>query len=725
MIWPRGAEERALPPAEDLLPAFDNSEKLVAVEQSKLIRCLVTDDQRHRLRIWLRDMVVKIAGPRDSGDPGRGRGRGVRRLVSLWICEALRQRDKRKTSEFRRPHDRFRVRRSYGIRFSPTGHRILRPPLGGGMHSLTGKRVTKFARDFGFEAKESELFERYVAANYLFQYLRDDVELIERSVLGGGSDEGVDVAAVIVNGQLVFEPADIEELIADRGANSAKVIFLQAKTSESYDSKLIAKFLHGVEMVTKYAMNPGSVSLAPRLVDLGNLIDKIAENGDQFQDSRIPCELYYVTTSSNDGKSAQAELQVTQALGRINDIGVYSENLKLRTHGHEDLAAKQRERFGPQNIQFNFEKRQTIPATARVSEAYIGLISANEVMKLLKDESGGIRPGIFDDNVRLDLGPQNPVNGRIMSTLQSADREHFPFLNNGLTIIATELRGLGDRFFISGYQIVNGGQTSHQLIRWSESEELLAAPETLANTWIPVKIVSSTDSDVRTSVAIATNLQTAINSSDIQASSQIAKNVEEDFAQSGVEGLRYERQNRGAALEFARTRVVTTPELNRAVAATLFGDSSRAIASPKDLEEEGSYVWDDYPVEAYYYAAWIIYRIDRYFARTPESSILKAAKYHIAMAISVIVNPEFILVFEAGDPEGARKWLRNPKRLNFRVTEKVLSERIEAAILTSVDLATDVFKTPLSEGRSLRKDDVRSRRSQETMLERAKATSSS
>lgn len=589
------------------------------------------------------------------------------------------------------------------------------------MHTLTSKRVTKFARDFGFEGAESELFERYVSANYLFQYLRDDVDSIERCVLGGGSDEGIDVGAVIVNGRVVFEPEEIDELIAEQSSNSAKVIFLQAKTSQSYDSKLIAKFLHGVETVTKYAMKPKSVDLPPRLVDLANLIDRIAESGDKFQDSRIPCELYYVTTSANDGKSAQAELQVTQALARISDIGAYSEGLKLRTHGHEELAAKQKERFGPQNIQFNFEKRQTIPATMRVSEAYIGLVSASEIMKLLKDESGEIRPGIFDDNVRLDLGSQNPVNARIMGTLQSTEREHFPFLNNGLTIIATELRGLGDRFFISGYQIVNGGQTSHQLIRWSETEEALNSPSLMANLWVPVKIVSSSDPGVRTSVAIATNLQTAINSSDIQASSQIAKDVEEYFTQSGSDGLRYERQNRGAALEFARTRVVTTPELNRAVAATLFGDSSRAIASPKDLEVEGSFVWDEYPVETYYYAAWIIYRIDRYFARTPESTTLKAAKYHIAMVVSALVNPDLVPIFESADFDSARKKLRSPKKLKFRVTEKSLGDQIEAAITTAAELAADVFRTPLAEGRSLRKDDVRSRRSQDSMLERAKA----
>lgn len=226
--------------------------------------------------------------------------------------------------------------------------------------------------------------------------------------------------------------------------------------------------------MTKYAIKAKSVKLPPALVDLASLIDRIAENGDKFQDTRIPCEIFYVTTSSNDGKSAQQELQVTEAINRIRALGIYSEPLHLNTHGHDALAAKLKERHGPQNIQFNFEKRQTIPATERVSEAYIGLLSGTEVMKLLTDKTGSVRPGIFDDNVRLDLGSHNRVNIRITKTLQSDDREHFPFLNNGLTIIATSLRGSGDRFFISGYQIVNGGQTSHQLARWAASDEVKA-----------------------------------------------------------------------------------------------------------------------------------------------------------------------------------------------------------------------------------------------------------
>ncbi|WP_143031772.1 AIPR family protein [Actinacidiphila guanduensis] len=347
-------------------------------------------------------------------------------------------------------------------------------------------------------------------------------------------------------------------------------------------------------------------------------------------------------------------------------------------------------------------------------------MSGTAVMKLLTDETGSVRPGIFDDNVRLDLGSHNPVNIRITRTLHSDEREHFPFLNNGLTIIATSLRGSGDRFFISGYQIVNGGQTSHQLVRWAASEPVKANPSLLSDLWVPVKIVSSGDAGVRTSVAIATNLQTPIGSTDIQASSQMAKDVEEYFNQSGVNGLRYLRQNQDGSLDFPRTRVVTTPELNRAVAATLFGDSFRAIGAPKELEAEGSFVWGEYSVEAYYYAAWILYRVDRFFARTPESTTLKAAKYHIAMMVSALITPELVPIFETSEIESAKQQLRGAKKLRFKISE---SERIELAITTAVELAAEQFESVLNEGRSLRKDDVRSRRNQETLLQKAKESS--
>lgn len=580
------------------------------------------------------------------------------------------------------------------------------------MHQLTRKKLDKFARELELVGTQAQQFERYVAANYLYQYLRDDTEMLEKTILGGGSDEGIDIAAVIVNGVPVFEPAEIEELISGSSANTAKAVFLQAKTSESYDTKLISKFLHGVESVTKYAMDTTSIELPARLVDVALLIDKIAENLDQFQENHIPCEMYFVTTSSNDTSSARAELQVSQAVGRISDQGVYQAGLDVQLHGHPELALKQKERFGPQNVKFIFSKRQAIPETGNVSEAFIGLLQADELMKLLLDEGGELRPGIFDDNVRLDLGTENEVNARISETLVSAERTYFPFLNNGLTIVANTMSNLSDRFTLSSYQIVNGGQTSNQLVRWARSEEVLSSPDRLQEVWVPVKIISSDNSKVRSNIAVATNLQSPIAASDIQASTKIAQDVEDYFAHSGPSGLRYERQDRGVPLEFPRTRVVTTPDMNRAVASALFGESARAISSPKDLESRDTFVWGDYPLEAFYYAARMLYRIDRHFARVTEDTPLRAAKYHLAMMASVVLNPTLADGFGQEGTRRSREQLERGKSLKFDAKDA----EIDSVIPKVVPLARAEFATALAEGRSLRRDDVRNRRSQESLL---------
>ena len=597
------------------------------------------------------------------------------------------------------------------------------------MHALIEKRANKFARDYGFDVSDAEKFELYTAAVYLHRYIKGDKEQIRSAVMGGGSDEGIDVAAVIVNNEVVTDPKEIEDRISTQPSNSAKVIFIQAKTSEGYDAKLISKFLHGVEAVAKYAMKPGSIKLPPQLVDIAKLLECIADNGKYFDDFRIPCELYYVTTSANDGQNVTNDLQISEALSRINELQVYNEHLTIRTQGYRQIDAKEKENRGPQKVQFNFEKSLAISGGDDADDpiSYIGVISAKELMKLLCDESG-LRPGIFDDNVRLHLGGKNSVNQRIYKTLESEQRSNFPFLNNGVTMIATRLEVHGNRMLASGYQIVNGGQTSNQIVQWADSLNESKRNDLLSSVWIPIKIIVSTNPEIRANVTVSTNLQSAISNADIQASSQIAKEVESYFDRSGSEGLRYERQRRGEGSPFARTRVFSTLELDRAVAATVFGDSNKAISDSKELQEENSYVWGDYPPELFYYAAWVTYRVERHIARTADHSVLRAAKYHIAMMASAIALPEFIINFEEEDGEKIQDSLTKMKS-SLRKKLKAApnnQERIDAAISISANETYDYFASTLQEeGGSLRKDHVRGLQHQKALLARVRDTGAS
>lgn len=95
------------------------------------------------------------------------------------------------------------------------------------------------------------------------------------------------------------------------------------------------------------------------------------------------------------------------------------------------------------------------------------------------------------------------------------------------------------------------------------------------------------------------------------------------------------------------------------------------------------------------------------------------------MMVSALLNPDLVQIFDTGDIDAAIKKLKNPKKLRFRVSDKALSEEVESSIATAADLTAKVFQRVLAEGRSLRKDDIRSNQSQEALLEKVKVAGES
>ncbi len=192
---------------------------------------------------------------------------------------------------------------------------------------------------------------------------------------------------------------------------------------------------------------------------------------------------------------------------------------------------------------------------------------APEYLKMITDDSGQIRRSLFDDNVR-DFQGQNIVNRNIADTLRSSHSERFAVLNNGVTIVARELRITGDKLFMKDYQVVNGGQTSHVL--FNESDELTEAIH------VPVKVISTDDEDLTTAVIQATNNQTAIKSEELNARADFERKLERFFeTHGGSRSLFYERRSRQYTGDqtIEKTRVITRQQLVRAFA-SMFGRTS-------------------------------------------------------------------------------------------------------------------------------------------------------
>lgn len=592
------------------------------------------------------------------------------------------------------------------------------------MDILVRKFVENFANDFGFaEDSIDKQFEKYIAWTYLQKYNDFTAKSIEDVNSGGGDDLGIDIAAVLVNNFLVTDPSEITEHISDKHKNSIKLVLFQAKTSKNYDAKLISKFLHGVETIAQVISKEGHDlpdDISPQLINVIEILKQSLDLITSFETFNIPVELYYVTTAPHEKQDALKDSQVTSALDRIKNIGIFQSNISVSLHGKNKIQETKENLKGPKDIIIHFPKKQVIPATQGVEQAFIGVITASEIIKLVSDNNI-LRESIFDDNVRLYQGEENDVNKKIKATLDSPEKFKFPLLNNGITLVTRSLEHNGENLKLSHYSIINGCQTSNEIFNWWQDNKENSEAENIAKEiYIPLKIIETTSDEIQSEITVATNRQTAIKDSDIQSSNKVAKQVELYFQQTGRDGMRFQRQTVEAKdYDVAKLRIIDYQTLNRAVASAVFGDSALASNSPTQLGRKQVYMWKDYPESIYYFAAKSIYQIDRHIVNNNHSNI-KAAKWHIASLAARLTFNELAeitpLKTDSGFPKEYAKKLKS-------VGEKINNSpawvsRLDSSISTAVQIVRDEFEEKLSESNNLVKDDVRSLRVQENLLKR-------
>ncbi len=161
------------------------------------------------------------------------------------------------------------------------------------------------------------------------------------------------------------------------------------------------------------------------------------------------------------------------------------------------------------------------------SASVVATVQASEFLRLIADERSpsSIDPSVFDDNIRLYLGRKNSVNAQILETAMGNARRKFWYMNNGITIVCKDYRYSPEinspEIRIDGFQIVNGGQTSHALFEAMQND-----PQGLKDVFVLLRIHRTQDDQTKIEIAEATNNQTRINSRDLKSNDLIQKKLE-------------------------------------------------------------------------------------------------------------------------------------------------------------------------------------------------------
>lgn len=455
-------------------------------------------------------------------------------------------------------------------------------------------------------------------------------------VVDGEKDGGIDSFFVFMNGTLLSpdDPVllDGDPAIRSVGANPKLEVFLvQSKNKTNWEESVWEKLLSSL---------PNLLRLDADELHLEEIYrsDVVARTGIFRQATwslrakfpKITFRAIYVARGPEGNITpsiASRAQQVSEAVRAILTHGAVVTTEHIGIEGLYDLVSTTHNE--PAELKFKSLIRQ--------KNSFLGVASLENYLSFIRTRNGELRDELFDSNVR-DYEGDNAVNEAIAATLEHDDLSDFWWLNNGITVIADEANSPQETMMVSGPLVVNGLQTSHVLHR-AEKAGLLASGR-LEN-GIVVRVIESTDEEVRDRIIAGTNRQTQVPSPALFATRPDQIAIEKYLL---VFGWYYERRkNRYKNMGKPARRRITMNLLAQTMITVMLGEPNEARARPSTLLAAAGGYDRVFPEEldkaAYLAAIEILNGVDEFLATTAAKLILDDktnARFYLAAGYIVL-----------------------------------------------------------------------------------------
>ena len=208
-------------------------------------------------------------------------------------------------------------------------------------------------------------------------------------------------------------------------------------------------------------------------------------------------------------------------------------------------------------------------------------------------------------------------------------------MNNGITIVADSIKITGDKATITNYQIVNGCQTSHVIF---DNEDV----EGIDDLMIPIRLIATTNEDLKNDITRATNNQTSIKKEQLEALSTFQRTLEEYYKtySDSETALYYERRtgqyrNKG----ICPAQIISIPMQIKA-ASSMFLDNPHGVSGQYGTIAKNAgkklFKENDKPI-LYYVSALAVYRLESLIKQKKIDKKYRKDRYHAIMLLKYVV----------------------------------------------------------------------------------------
>lgn len=440
---------------------------------------------------------------------------------------------------------------------------------------------------------ESSFFEFYCAQQYLKEYELSSEE-IEWGIVGGGEDGGCDGIYMFLNDTLVTSSSVFDEMSKARSFCLDLFIF-QAKNSLGFQETPILKFKTLVENILKldarFEKYKGRYS-----EELCNKVKLFLEIYRKLVTRNTKLKIHFVYASLGIAPSRDVKAQADELVEKCrNQFPIAQASVEFV--GANKLFELSRESPNPyRNLQLLAQ-----PIGTYKEKGYVALVKLVDYYHFLSD-GDKIVNSLLDANVR-DYQGLTAVNKAILETLENNPQEEFWWLNNGVTILASDMNLVSQvEFRLENPKVVNGLQTSREIFDYFSKfpDKLNTELRSLL-----VRVISTNDEEFRDKIILATNSQTTIPPASLRATDPIHLKIELYCKKNGIY---YDRRKNHYRNQGVRIRdIVSIGFMGQCLISLLMMRPDSARARPSTvLSDDISYQKlfnEEYPLEMYYRVA--------------------------------------------------------------------------------------------------------------------------
>jgi hypothetical protein len=505
--------------------------------------------------------------------------------------------------------------------------------------------LDQYRREIAPELSDSAYFEIFTSEQILKDFDLSYDEIIS-GIVDGGGDGGIDSLYLLINGEHIVEDTEFDKF---KGDISIELHIIQSKASASFKEHAVEKLISSTGDL---------LDLSKDIKDLeGVYNDEILNVIGTFRDiyrrfarrfPKLTISYYYATKGDTQNLHPNVERKV-QILKESVSRFFSSAEFSFKFLGAGELL--QLARRSPIEA-YSLKLAENPISTGKAN--YVCLSQLKDYYEFITDSQGKMIKGLFEANVR-DYQGDVEVNKGIQNTLKNPCSGDFWWLNNGITMIASDASVSGKTITIKSPQIVNGLQTSEEIYKYFK--ELSTEANDERN--LLVRVIIPTEPEIRDRIIKATNSQTRIPTASLRATDSIHRDIE-DFLKS--HGYYYDRRknyykNEGKPIN----RIISISYLAQAVMSIVLKQPDYARARPSSLmkkDDDYKRIFStDYPVQLYLKCIEIMKLVEDYIRHNQDipSEHVNNVKFHMAMFSTLVlaktteINPDLIIGLDLSD----------------------------------------------------------------------------